>query len=517
MLTFCRNRLPRIILFTAAALALTSPSAFAQDAEKILDASIKASGGASKLRKVLTLSLEGTVTRESDSKSGAYTLNLKSPNRYYAELNFAGQPEIFAYNGKSAWREDARGETGTLLGPEAIQMETLALLSNSHFLDRKKNKLAVISTGATQLNGHELSGVEISSQTGGKRNLFFDSQSHLLAKESGDLGGELQETLFEDYRPESGIQIAHKLRIHRGSETYNIEITRVTVNQTIGERTFDFPRKQQVQLPDLKKLFEEIDANQKELDKIREKYSGRRSEEETEMDKNGRVTKREVSEYTFFYLSGEQVSTLVSKDGKPLNEKEQDKENEHTRKRIEEIQKEHAKREAKEEKKKEQGAKDKDDDPGIEIFLHVCQFVNPRRERFRGQDVLVFDFEPNPEYKAHSIVEGIVQKLAGVVWVDEKAHQVVRVEGYFVGDAKIAGGLLVNLQKGSSFIAEQAFLNNEVWLPTYEEAHIGARFLLVKGIKVNEVTRYSDYKRFSVDTLSTISKPKDVGASPELQ
>jgi hypothetical protein len=396
-------------------------------------------------------------------------------------------------------------------------METLALLSNSHFLDRKKNKLAVISTGAKQLNGHELSGVEISSQTGGKRNLFFDLQSHLLAKESGDLGGELQETLFEDYRPESGIQIAHKLKIHRGSETYNIEITRVTVNQTIGERTFDFPRKQQVQLPDLKKLFEEIDANQKELDKIREKYSGRRSEEETEMDKNGRVTKREVSEYTFFYLSGEQVSTLVSKDGKPLNEKEQDKENEHTRKRIEEIQKEHAKREAKEEKKKEQGAKDKDDDPGIEIFLHVCQFVNPRRERFRGQDVLVFDFEPNPEYKAHSIVEGIVQKLAGVVWVDEKAHQVVRVEGYFVGDAKIAGGLLVNLQKGSSFIAEQAFLNNEVWLPTYEEAHIGARFLLVKGIKVNEVTRYSDYKRFSVDTLSTISKPKDVGASPELQ
>ena len=514
MLTLCGNRLLRIILSTAAALALMSPSGFAQDAEKILNASIKASGGAAKLRKVLTLSLEGTVTRQSDSKSGAYTLNLKSPNRYYAEFNFAGQPEIFAYNGKSAWREDTHGEIGTLLGPEAIQIETLALLSNSHFLDRKKNKLAVISTGAAQLNGHELSGIEISSQMGGKRNVFFDAQTHLLAKESGDLGGEVQETLFENYRPESGIQIAHKLKIHRGSETYNVEITRVTVNQTIGERTFDFPKKSQVQLPDLKKLFQEIDANQKELDKIREKYSGRRSEEETEMDKNGRVTKREVSEYTFFYLSGEQVSTLVAKDGKPLNEKEQDKENEHTRKRIEEIQKEHAKKEAKEEKKKEQGAKDKDDDPGIEIFLHVCQFVNPRRERFRGQDVLVFDFEPNPEYKAHSLVEGIVQKLAGVVWVDEKAHQVVRIEGYFIGDAKIAGGLLVNLQKGSSFIAEQAFLNNEVWLPTYEEAHIGARFLLVKGIKVNEVTRYSDYKRFSVDTLNTISKPKDAG-SPE--
>ncbi len=504
----------RNIFFTLLTLAFASASAFAQDADKILDASIKAAGGASKLRKVVTLSLEGTVTRASDSKSGAYTLNLKSPNRYYAELNFTGQPEIFAYNGKSAWRENAQGEIGTLLGPQAIQMEALALLSNSHLLDRKKNKLAVVSAGTMQLEGREVEGVEISLRTGARRNLFFDAQTHLLVKESGDLGGEPQEMLYEDYRPESGVQVAHRLKIHRRSETYNVEITHVGVNQTIGERTFDFPKKQQVQLPDLKKLFEEIDANQKKIDKIREKYSGRRSEEETQMDKNGRITKREINEYTFFYLNGEPVSTLVAKDNKPLPEKEQEKENEHTRKRIEELQKQQAKKEAKEEKKKEQGAKDKDDEPGIEIFLHVCQFVNPRRERFRGQDVLVFDFEPNPEYKARSLVEGIVQKLAGVVWVDEGAHQVARVEGYFIGDAKIAGGLLVNLQKGSSFIAEQAFINNEVWLPTYEEAHIGARVLLVKGFKVNEVTRYSDYKRFSVDTLNTISKPKDAD-SPE--
>ena len=51
-------------------------------------------------------------------------------------------------------------------------------------------------------------------------------------------------------------------------------------------------------------------------------------------------------------------------------------------------------------------------------------------------------------------------------------------------------------------------MNNEVWLPTYEEAHVGVRVLLVKGFKVNAVTRYSDYKRFNVETLSTIGKPK---------
>src|SRR5262249_24002592 len=138
------------------------------------------------------------------------------------------------------------------------------------------------------------------------------------------------------------------------------------------------------------------------------------------------------------------------------------------------------------------------------------QFVNPRRERFRGQDVLVFDFEPNPEFKAKKLVEKVAQKLAGVVWVDEKAHDVARLEAYFLGDFKFAGGLLANLQKGTSFVFEQAYVNNELWLTTHEAARVGVGFSLGKGLKVNVVTRYSDYKRFNVETLSTIGKPKQV-------
>jgi hypothetical protein len=222
------------------------------------------------------------------------------------------------------------------------------------------------------------------------------------------------------------------------------------------------------------------------------------------------VTKVERQEYTFFYLNGEEISTLVGEDGKLLSEQKQHKQNEITRKRIEEVQKEQAKKEDKEKKAKEEGKDEKDkDEPGIEIFLRACQFVNPRHERFRGQDVLVFDFEGNPEYKAKNIAEHVAQQLAGVIWIDEKQHEVVRLEAYFVKDFRFAGGLLANLQKGTSFIFEQAFLNNEVWLPTYEEAHVGVRVLLVKGFKVNEVTRYSDYQRFHIETLSTVAKPKE--------
>ena len=95
----------------------------------------------------------------------------------------------------------------------------------------------------------------------------------------------------------------------------------------------------------------------------------------------------------------------------------------------------------------------------------------------------MFDFEPNPEYKPKNMEERVVKELAGVVWVDEKANDVARLEAYFVGDVHIGGGLLANLQKGTSFVFEQAYMNNEVWLPTYVEAHVGVRLLLVKGIQ----------------------------------
>jgi len=64
--------------------------------------------------------------------------------------------------------------------------------------------------------------------------------------------------------------------------------------------------------------------------------------------------------------------------------------------------------------------------------LRACRFVNPRRERFRGQEVLVFDFEPNPEFKPEKLEEKVVQKLAGVMWIDEKALNVARLQAYFV-------------------------------------------------------------------------------------
>src|SRR6202162_6192594 len=503
--------LPAVI---ALLLACMTIPAHAQDAAKIVDQYIKAEGSSKTLSKVNTVNLEGTFANAANEKAGTYTLITKQQNHYYAELVDADRISIEAYNGKSAWHQHA-GELATLVGPEGAQLEAAGQYYNSRLLNAKKNKLGLAFIGHVQVRGKDALQIELTTSAGLKREIFFDPQTHLLVKEAALIGGVDEQMLYDDYRSQDGMKLPFKIELHRGNDVYDIAITRAIVNGTVGERVFDFPKKSQVQLPDLKALFKEIDDNQKAIDKIKENYTGTRSEEMTEYDKTGKVTKREAKEYTFFYLGGDEISTLIGKDDKPLGEEEQKKENEKTQKEIREYEAKKEKKEAKEAKEKA-NEKNDNEDPGIEVFLRACQFVNPRRERFRGQDVLVFDFEPNPEFKAHKLPEKVVQKLAGVIWIEEKSQDVARLEALFVGELMLAGVMFANFQKGTSFVFEQAFINNEVWLPTYAEVHVGVRVLLVKGFKVNAVIRYSDYKRFNVESMSTVGKPKGGGDTPAL-
>lgn len=537
-----RRKTPPAVLFalllgtSAAALARnTAKSATPQpsnatvqaartEAAKIISQYVKAAGGARALSRIQTLSLEGTAVRsaqaagkgdttpanQTEPVSGTYTLDTKLPNRYYSEL-LMGKRFIVAYNGKSAWHEEASGAPAAMVSPASTEMQAEAQMANTRLVDLKKSKLAAAFIGHAQVGSKDTLQVEVATAAGIKREFFFDAQSHLLVEESGSVGGTAEQIFYSDYRPEGGVQIARKLALHRGPDprdAYSIEITRATVNQPIGERVFDLPLSAQVKLPDLKALFKELDEHQKAIDKIKEDYAGTRVEDETEYESNGTTKKHTVTESTFFYLDGEEVSTVTKRDGKPLSDAEEKKETEKTQKRVEEIQKRTAKKDAKEEKAQEEGKPPKDDDVDIEKFLRACQFVNPRRERYRGQDLLAFDFEANPEYKPRNLTERIVQKLAGSIWIDEQARDVVRLEGYFVGDAKIAGGVLASVQQGTRFVFEQEYVNNEVWLPTLEEAQVSARVLLVKGVRASVVTRFSGYKKYHVAATSAIGQPE---------
>src|SRR5439155_20470792 len=92
------------------------------------------------------------------------------------------------------------------------------------------------------------------------------------------------------------------------------------------------------------------------------------------------------------------------------------------------------------------------------------------------------------------------------LWIDEEGREVVRIEAQFDDSFKIGGGLLASVQKGSRFVFEQAWVNNEVWLPTFADVNIAARVMLLKGIKEHSVTHFTDYRKFRVDSKMTLAE-----------
>jgi hypothetical protein len=488
-----------------AAFVLPVP-ARAQDrvpsAAKIINDYIRAEGGAKRLAQQRTVEFQGTVTDAASKATGSFTMILERPNRLYREFTTGGQTTREAYNGKSAWREDPSG-LRTLTGAEGKALETEARFLNQRFVDYKKGKERVKLLGDEPVRGRAARKVEVITGANVRRQVYFDAASHLILEEvipQGTDGSNPERIFYDDYRAIDGITEPFRMEYQQGGQDWLVTVSRVSHNPAVEEAVFAFPAASNRPLPDIADLLKAVDRNQKAIEKLVEQYTCDKSDEEFEVDSHGQVKSKDVKVYNVFYLGGDEVDRLVSKNGHPLSAAEEQKENEHIQKAIKDYEKKQA-RKAEAASRGEEPKHDKDD-PQISDFLRMEHFTNPRRETFRGHEVIVFDFEPNPSYKPTSMVENLIHDLVGAVWVDEQAQDVVRLEAYMAGNFKLAGGLLASLKKGSAFTFEQSKVNDEVWMPSYMEAHINARLLLLKGMEGNFIEHYANYRKFHVESVT---------------
>ncbi len=199
---------PLIALIVLILTAGAYPARAQEEPGKIVDQYVKATGGSKALGRVQTLTLEGAFTSD-DGKTGTYTLDTKLPNRYYSELLAGDKNLIEAYNGKSAWHQNAAGELGTLVGPEGMQLEAAAQYYNSRLLNLKKNKITLAFVGHAEVRGRDALQLAVTTAAGVKRQAFFDPQTHFIVKEAATVGGVEEEILYDDYRTVENVKLPH--------------------------------------------------------------------------------------------------------------------------------------------------------------------------------------------------------------------------------------------------------------------------------------------------------------------
>ena len=482
------NRLAVCAVLLAAG-TLVAP---AQTVRKVIDDFQQAQGGRKALAQIRTETIAGSLIEESSGQTGSWSLIIKTPNRFYLEIIAGPDRVVEAFNGMSAWGQNSQEAAGTLTGEAAKEAEASGRYWNNRFADPDKSRMIVQMVGVEKVRGRDAYHLQAQTGPGITREVFFDARTHLIAREAR--AGEQID--YDDYRPVNGIQMPFRLEVHRGSHVYKVSVTRAEVNAPVDDSVFNFPNAPGTKLPDIGDLIREVSKNQKAVDEMQKQYTCHLTLEEAKTGSRG-ATITTILEFEVFNVAGEEVRHLLAKDGVPLSGKEKTKSDERFNKEFQKQTNEAARLAA---DPKKQAKQDAEDDAQISDFLRAERFSNMRRERFRGEDVIAVDFGPNPDYKPKKAIEGYVQKLRGVVLIDDKAHDVARLEAHVDNSLKVAGGMLASVDKGSSFVFEQGRINDEVWLPSYVEIHVAGHALLLVKLRANAIFRYTNYKKFHSDS-----------------
>jgi hypothetical protein len=263
-------------------------------------------------------------------------------------------------------------------------------------------------------------------------------------------------------------------------------------------------------LPDIPALMQAVEVNQRKSEAIEKDYLYRSVQTEQETDGHGGVKKTETREYDVFWVNGVPVHRLTRKNGQELSPEEQKKESE----RIDKVSAKARERRAKADAKGTETGPRGEDLVTVSRLLELGSFTNARRVQLNGRDTIAVDYSGDPKAKTKNRFEEVIRDLAGTAWVDEQDRILVKAQGHFLNNFKVAGGMLVNIQKGTSFSMEQRKVNDEVWLPAVAEGTGAARMLLFFNFNGSLRAVDSDYRKFKA-TSTILPGMSTVEPEPE--
>jgi len=250
-------------------------------------------------------------------------------------------------------------------------------------------------------------------------------------------------------------------------------------------------------LPDLKEFVNESRKKLRYDRALLSQYTFREKNTERQLDKNGRVTKTKIEVADIFPSPGPEGTyvRVVEKDGKPVPQNEldkQDREREELRRKYSDERRRNARlaKEAEERRKQEET---------IDEILLAFDISMLGRDAVDGHPTIVLDLKPRRNYKPKTSDAKVFPKIAARVWIHETEHEMVKFEATVIDDIKLGLGLLGRLDKGSGLTGERRKINDEIWLPAIFRAKALGRILLLKGVRAEYISEYSDYQKFSVD------------------
>jgi hypothetical protein len=247
----------------------------------------------------------------------------------------------------------------------------------------------------------------------------------------------------------------------------------------------------------IKELIQKVADNDDKNDKKQRDYTYIEREVEKTLNGKGQTKSTETKTYEILEIYGDQVQRLISKNDKPLSDKEAGKEDAKIQKIIDkrqnETEEQREKRLAKEEKEREENRQ------FVREIDDAYNFTLVGSDLIGGRETWVIAAEPRPGFVPHMKYANYLPKFHGRVWIDKQDLQLTKMSVEAL-DTVSWGLFVARLHKGSQITLEQTRVNDEVWLPLHVNVKVDGRLALLKGFNIEDEQTFRDYKKFRTDT-----------------
>jgi hypothetical protein len=141
-----------------------------------------------------------------------------------------------------------------------------------------------------------------------------------------------------------------------------------------------------------------------------------------------------------------------------------------------------------------------------DIFV-VYDITMAGRERIDGHDTIALTLEPKRNSRPTTREGKWMRYFRCRAWISESDHELVKLDVEAIRSANIGFGMVARMNKGTVMTFTRRFVNGEVWLPARADYTIKARVLMLKRYLQGGTIEFSNYRKFTVDTATTIEPP----------
>ena len=131
----------------------------------------------------------------------------------------------------------------------------------------------------------------------------------------------------------------------------------------------------------------------------------------------------------------------------------------------------------------------------VDDVASVVDVAIDRRDILNGRPAIVVSFHGKPDARPKTREGRLARAFNGLIWVDEDAKEVARVEATAIDDISFGYGVLARLSSGSTVLVQREPIDRDLWLPTSIRFTGEGRALLFRKLIINFAVDWFDYRK----------------------